>query len=77
MIFLNKYKYRLERSYELICYMILNYYPIDERDRYRVEGLEQARRVLEELMGSKSVEDIAKRIITERAIERSDTKNKP
>ena len=40
------YKYRLERAYELLCYLILVYPKRERDDRRRIEGLEQARRIL-------------------------------
>lgn len=63
-IFFNKDKYKLERIYELICYMIVNYNPKNSIDRHRIEGLESARRTIAEFMNKNDCDEIAKRIIT-------------
>lgn len=60
MIFFNKYKYRLERAYELISYMILNYNDITPADKFRKQGLEQARRAIANFIDKDDMESVIK-----------------
>ena len=60
MWWFDKHKYKLERAYELITYMILNYNDIVPADKYRKQGLEQARRVLQMFVNGNNLDAVIK-----------------
>lgn len=69
------YRYKLERAYELICYMILNKPVNNQADKYRREGLEQARRILQEFLDGNDHDQIIRKFINKLSDEVRSLKN--